>query len=119
MIDFIKVEQTVKALKNQVSIGEIDQQTFKDRLTDMIDYAADGYYWMYGHKTESWYRHDGQQWVPDDPGRLQNLTPSHNNPVSNASQSLAELWSSVSWGWFIAGLLIFGIMAWIVYNSIY
>jgi len=118
MIDFIKVEQSVTQLKNQLSTGEIDQRAFEKRLADLIDYAADGYYWMFGYKTGNWYRHDGQQWVPDNPGRLRELTPSKNTSAANPGSGLAALWSSVNWGWFISGLIILGFIAAIIFNSV-
>lgn len=118
MIDFVKVEQSVKQLKNQVHSGELDQQTFETRLVEMIDYAADGHYWMFGYKTQHWYRHDGQQWVPDDPGRLRKLTPSKNASISKPQQSLTDTWASVNWGWFIASLIVLMLIAGIIYNSV-
>lgn len=118
MIDFVKVEQSVKKLKDQVNNGEIDHQTFETRLVDMIDYAADGHYWMFGHKTRHWYRHDGTQWVLDDPGKLKKLTPSNGATGSNPQQSLTNLWASVNWGWFVGSLVLLLLVATLVYTSV-
>ena len=122
MIDFLKVELSVKELKNQVAAGAIDQQTFEGYLLEMIDYAADGYYWMFGYKSENWYRHDGEKWMRDEPGQLRYLTPSYNHKLDNSfsvgsGKSLESLWASINWVWFITSLIILGLIGWVVYVS--
>jgi hypothetical protein len=122
MIDFSKVEQSVRKLKRQVTAGEIDQKTFEARLVEMIDFAADGYYWMFGHDSERWYRHDGQQWVPREPGKLRLLTPSQNGDqidplLPTVGENIISEWRSVNWGWFIVSLITLSLIAWIVYSS--
>jgi hypothetical protein len=133
MMNFSEVESSVLDLKKQVAAGEIDQQTFEARLLELVDVAPDGYYWMYGHKTESWYQHDGQQWIKKDPSNLrlldatggeEPLQPEQtgNNgqstdltPASN--HSLKSAWQSVNWVWFIASLIAIAVVSWIVYAS--
>ncbi len=124
MINFLRVEQSVKELKSQIIAGEIDQLTFEDHLLGMIDYAADGCYWMFGHKTDNWYRHNGEQWVPDDPGKLRYLMPSsgskqhpQNPPISSSLPDLKAGWKAINWGWFVASLIVLGLIAAIIYNS--
>lgn len=114
MINFSNVEQSVRALKSQVAAGEIDQQAFESHLITMIDFAPDGCYWMFGHKSERWYRYDGRQWIPDDPGKLRKLASAQN---IQAEQDLASLWGTVNWTWFIASLITLGLIVWIVYTS--
>ena len=70
MINFGNVENSVRSLKKRVAANQIDDKVFEDRLLELIDIAEDGYYWMYGHESERWFRHDGQKWVPDDPDRI-------------------------------------------------
>jgi len=121
MIDFSKVEQSVRQLKQQVTAGNIDQATFDARLLELIDYAADGHYWMFGHKTERWYRHNGQHWIPDDPGRLRHLTPSHNPSQSNPAPKepdMGQLWNAINWPWFVASLVALGLISWLVFSSV-
>jgi hypothetical protein len=122
MINFSEVEKSVKELKKQLSAGEIDEQTLEDLLLDMIDVAEDGYYWMLGHESERWYRHDGEKWIPDDPGEI--FVPL--NEVDSAGisalssdvdQSLKAKVRSIKWGWFIISLIIMAIIATIVYSS--
>lgn len=120
MIDFAAVENVVRELKKQLTAGQIDEQTFEDHLLQMIDVAPDGYYWMFGHETGRWFRHDGQTWQPDDPGRL--LDPRarmakqplghHNTDHSSDSEE-----RSIDWDWLIASLVIMLAVGWIVYVS--
>jgi hypothetical protein len=132
MINFDKVEQSVKALKVQFTAGKLDKNTFEARLLELVDFAADGYYWMFGHETESWYQHDGQRWIQKDPGNLRLLTPQgdgkkqtitsndekpeHPNKIPT-NATFIEAWRSVEWGWFILSLIILVLIGWIVYIS--
>ena len=104
MIDFVRVEAEVNQLKRQVAAGEIDEATFEARLLDMVDIGEDGYYWMYGHKTDQWYRHDGQRWHVATPARL------GNGP--------AEVhWNSIDPVWFMFSLVVMAVVAAIVFSS--
>ncbi len=49
------------------------------RLSQLVGRADDGYYWMVGHRSGQWYRHDGQRWLPDDPHRVLEPSPSKTN----------------------------------------
>lgn len=121
MINFAKVEQRVKQLKRQVAAGEITREAFEAQLMELIDAAPDGYYWMFGHETETWYRHNGEQWVPKEPGKLRMLTPREDssrdgrNPGAQAPAPQAE---ALNWGWFAASLVVLGLIGWIVYVSV-
>jgi hypothetical protein len=124
MINFSEVEKSVKELKKQLSAGEIDEQTLEDLLLDMIDVAEDGYYWMLGHESERWYRHDGEKWIPDDPGEIfVPLSEVDSAGVSALSsdvapgQSLKAKWRSIKLGWFIISLIIMALIGAIVYSS--
>jgi hypothetical protein len=121
MINFLEVEQLVQTLKKQLAAGEIDQATFEARLMEMVDVAEDGYYWMFGHKTETWYRHDGRQWVADNPGELIASFPHHSNNTHHHGEVANEpepTWDSLEWGWFLVSLVVIGIIAWFVYASV-
>ena len=131
MINFDKVEQSVKTLKQQLTTGKVDKDTFETRLLDLVDFAADGYYWMFGHETERWYQHNGQQWIQKDPGNLRLLTPRtdgnhhpidkkldhHQNKVPDDDTTLTAAWRSVRWGWFVFSLAILVVIGWIIYTS--
>lgn len=104
MIDFVRVEAEVNDLKQQVAAGEIDEATFEARLLDMVDIGEDGYYWMYGHKTGQWYRHDGQQWQTATPARLKNETAK-------------VYWDSIDPVWFMFSLVVMAVIAAIVFSS--
>jgi hypothetical protein len=79
--------------------------------------ADDGYYWMFGHKTETWYRHDGHHWVVDNPGELITRTNSRNKSQYHPGNEATPDWSSIEWGWFIAGLIFIGVIAYLIYLS--
>jgi hypothetical protein len=119
MINFTQVEQAVQRLKKQLEAGQIDLATFEARLMELIDVADDGYYWMFGHKTETWYRHDGHRWVVDNPGELISNSNSKNKYQRQAKgvNDSPPDWSSVEWGWFLAGLVLLGVIAYVIYLS--
>jgi hypothetical protein len=120
MINFVEVQQAVRRLKTQLEAGEIDQTTFEAQLLELVDIAEDGYYWMFGHKTETWYRHDGQQWVIDSPGELVVRLPKKDSLYYNsktASEPPPE-WESLDWGWFLAALVFIGSIAYLTYLSV-
>lgn len=120
MISFPEVEKSVRTLKKQLAAGQIDEKTFEEKLLQLIDVAEDGYYWMFGHESERWFRHDGTHWQPDDPGKLSSTvsnlnTPSpkpHHNKQNPDPESI-----SVDWDWLIASLVIILAIGWIVYTS--
>lgn len=127
MINFDKVEQSVRKLKHQVATGEIDQKTLTTRMMEMVDIAADGYYWMFGHESETWYQHDGQQWIAKNPGNLRLLSPQDDNTPDNdvdinqsppsREQDLMSEWQSINWTWFVISLIVIGLIAWVVFSS--
>jgi len=113
MINFAEVEKTVRELKAQLARGDIDEKTLEKRLLDMIDMADDGYYWMFGHESERWYRHDGEKWLPDDPGeKYVSLTE-----IEVANPSLKGTLQSIDWGWFITSLIVILVIGGIIYMS--
>jgi len=113
MIDFEHVQQTVETLKTRLDRREIDEKTFEERLLSLIDVAEDGYYWMYGHESGRWYRHDGKAWLPDDPQHIKKSdtpqpTAAHSGPASD---------EPVQWGWFLISLVVLAVIGGIVYSS--
>jgi len=116
MIDFIEVEQSVKILKKQVDTGNIDEASFKTHLMDMVDVADDGYYWMYGPKSEQWYRHDGAKWVPDSPGELMVELPSTDDVSNNTPEQDVD-WHSVDLNWFFIGVVLLGVIFALLYAA--
>ena len=125
MINFLEVEHTVKDLKEQIETGTIDQETLNAKLLALIDVGADGCYWMLGHKTGRWYRHDGSQWIADNPGELivdlhhQNTPHGPVDAAGNLYKSVAVTnWDSVDFNWFLIGLVAVGSIFFVVYSSI-
>jgi len=67
MINFVNVEEKVKTLNQQFIDNEFSEKELEEQLLALIDQADDGYYWMFGHQTQHWYRHDGKRWIVDKP----------------------------------------------------
>lgn len=131
MIDFAKVERSVERLNQRHSVGTIDRRALRTHLIEMIDCAEDGYYWMVGYQTGLWYRHDGTQWLVDNPDRLKPTFPLPHSPSmprdgklpqpslasSNHRPPPAEP-DSVNWLWFFVGVILLSITAGVVYGSV-
>jgi hypothetical protein len=121
MINFIEVEQSVRKLKIQFLAEELDEKTFEDHLLDLIDVADDGYYWMFGHETERWFRYDykGGQWIPDTPrDEVFESLNHHANSHSHAAEGQNITWQTVNLGWLIASLIILIAIGSIIYISV-
>ena len=120
MIDFLEVQDSVKELKKQLTGGQIDEKSFEDHLLEMIDIAEDGYYWMYGHESEKWFRHDGKKWLPDDPAKVMTLRSEANAASAGHSATEPNTESGehpVNAGWLVTGIAIISAIGWIVYSS--
>ncbi|MCB0208219.1 MAG: hypothetical protein KDJ52_02750 [Anaerolineae bacterium] len=131
MIDFAEVEHAVEQLNRQFSHGALDKDTFRTHLVDTIDFADDGYYWMVGYKSGLWYRHDGTQWLVDNPDRLltlvsqQNVITRFNDtdkvPASffaSNHHSTTNQESSIDWLWLLLGIILLSFTAGVVYTSV-
>jgi hypothetical protein len=93
----------------------------------MIDVAEDGHYWMFGHKSEKWFRHDGTKWVLEDPDKClslilrQNISLSelssanHNSALFHRQQSEGV---DLNWSWFLISLIILAVIGGFVYYSV-
>ena len=105
MIDFTHVEQSVAELKLQLTQNQLDERSFEEHLLELIDVAEDGYYWMYGHESEQWYRHNGENWMPANPAQI---LAARANPVPTET-GLPPDKTVIGWVWFSAalGILIF------------
>jgi hypothetical protein len=120
MIDFLQVQNSVRELKNQLAAQQIDEKTLEERLLEMIEIAEDGYYWMFGHQSERWFRYDGQKWLPDDPSKIlvvrsqKTGSPAADSTVEQ-NNALGDL--SINWIWFIASIIIIFGIGWIIYLS--
>lgn len=131
MIDFADVERSVERLKRELSTGEINRHTFLARLTEMIDFAEDGYYWMFGYKSGMWYRHDGKQWILDNPYALssssspkqaptppKNRSSNHSSPTNPSEHNPSSDRGSVDWPWFVIAVVTLAVVAGTVYISV-
>jgi hypothetical protein len=66
-MDFSKVEAEFEKLKGQFAAGALTEAEFKARLQELMLQDEQGDWWMVGYETGEWYRHDGTNWVRDDP----------------------------------------------------
>ncbi len=109
MINYTEVEQSVRTLKSQFVEGQIDEKTFEDHLLDMIDVGNDGHYWMFGHESETWYRHDGETWTP--------AQPTDTTALEASSAATETTWYNLDIGWFITSLVVIGAIGAIIYSA--
>ncbi len=54
-------------LKARLNAGMITVSDLKQALKKLMIVDEDGHYWMIGGKSGLWYRHDGTQWIQQDP----------------------------------------------------
>jgi hypothetical protein len=66
-MNFAEVERVVAKLRQDVTAGRLSEEQFKARLREMMVEDEGGNWWMVGYETGEWYRHDGADWVPDQP----------------------------------------------------
>lgn len=110
MINFSQVEQSVRDLKVQWQQGQLDAPTFEAQLLQLVGIGPDGYYWMFGHQSERWFRYDGQQWIPAAP-------PTINGHAAFPPSLQPAEWRTLDIGWFIASLVTLGVISGIIYFS--
>ena len=66
-MDFKDVEEKYKQLKSQFDAGQISEQVYKDRLSELMIQDEQGRWWMIGYESGKWYYHDDTNWVPAEP----------------------------------------------------
>lgn len=66
-MDFAEVEREVAKLRQELAAGRTTEKQFKARLKEMMVEDEQGNWWMVGYATGRWYRHDGTDWVREDP----------------------------------------------------
>jgi len=66
-MNFAEVERVVAKLRQDLAAGRLTEEQFKTRLREMMVQDERGDWWMVGYETGEWYRHDGTDWVPDQP----------------------------------------------------
>ena len=70
-MNFAEVEKKVAKLRQDLAAGRLTEEQFKARLRELMVEDEQGNWWMVGYETGEWYRHDGADWVPDQPpGRI-------------------------------------------------
>jgi hypothetical protein len=66
-VNFAEVEREVAKLRQDLAAGRLTEERLKDRLRELMVEDTEGNWWMVGYETGEWYRHDGTDWVPDQP----------------------------------------------------
>ncbi|MBN1197404.1 MAG: hypothetical protein JXA62_08360, partial [Candidatus Aminicenantes bacterium] len=66
---FLQATERYHDLKTRLNDGEITVNDLKQALKKLMIVDEEGRYWMIGGKSGRWYRHDGTQWIQDDPPR--------------------------------------------------
>ena len=97
-MNFAEVERVVAKLRQDLAAGRLTEEQFKTRLREMMVQDERGDWWMVGYETGQWYRHDGTDWVPDQPpGHYapQTVSPSPAQPVATARPKPRCLWAIV------------------------
>ncbi len=64
---FEQTERQYLDLKAQLESGQISRQAYQDGLKQLVFKDDTGDFWMLGADSGIWYRHDGRQWVQQDP----------------------------------------------------
>ncbi|HDP93838.1 MAG TPA: hypothetical protein ENN40_00575 [Candidatus Aminicenantes bacterium] len=67
---FLQATQRYHDLKARLNAGEITVNDLKQALKKLMIVDSEGRYWMIGGKSGRWYRHDGTQWIQDDPHQV-------------------------------------------------
>lgn len=66
-MNFAEVERMVAKLRQDLAAGRLTEEQFKAQLRGMMVEDEAGNWWMVGYETGQWYRHDGTDWVLDQP----------------------------------------------------
>lgn len=112
MIDFVQVEQSVRDLKKEFAEGYLDEKALEEQLLQLIEVAEDGHYWMFGHRTERWFRYNGKKWVLDHPS---SISPDYahlgisNQPPSTLTEYAVD-WNEVVFSLFLimaVGIIVY------------
>lgn len=64
---FIEVEQSVQALRQRFSQGQITRAQLEAELRRLMVLDEQGRWWTLGVDSSRWYRYDGREWIPDIP----------------------------------------------------
>lgn len=67
---FLQATERYQDLKARLNAGEITVSDLKQALKKLMIVDEKGRYWMIGGKSGRWYRHDGTQWIQDDPPQI-------------------------------------------------
>lgn len=67
---FVRVEQEVARLRQELVAGRLTEEQFKARLKELMVQDEQGTWWMVGAETGTWYHHNGTNWMQAVPPGL-------------------------------------------------
>jgi hypothetical protein len=115
MINFAEVEETVKVLNQTFAENKISEKALEERLLQLIDVAEDDYYWMFGHRSGRWFRHDGEEWVLDDPKKA--FSRGSDGAVESTSELAQNEGAEADWESIVLGIIIIMALGMVVYAN--
>ncbi len=68
-MDFTQAEQAFRALESSLQVGELDIESYRERLNELRVQDDQGRTWMPQERTGIWYVWNGQAWEPSEPPR--------------------------------------------------
>ncbi len=66
-LQFERVEQRVKALRERYHAGELTREELQSELRSLMILDDSGRWWMLGLESDRWYFYDGHEWVASTP----------------------------------------------------
>jgi hypothetical protein len=95
-MDFERAEQRYRKLRTLRDRGELDAQEFRVEVAKLLLRDAEGSFWMIDPEAGTWFRNQGEGWIPDDPHGEAVKAPGHLGPESGRPLS--------SWMWRLAAI---------------
>jgi sulfatase modifying factor 1 len=119
-MSFESVRQQYAALRRQFAAGEITYRQLHDRLMDLVVKDRDGNEWRIDPGSGAWLRHEGRQWIEDEPspGMLDDEETEEPAGDLEEPQPMPEKgWLAGNWGWvamIVAGIVFIGAAAFLL-----
>jgi hypothetical protein len=74
-MDFTAAEKSFRALENQLVAGELDEESYRQRLLSLRVEDDQGRTWMLQERTGAWFFWNGAAWEPGEPPRPRQVSP--------------------------------------------
>ncbi len=90
-MNFQEAEAQFRWLEGQRAAGNLNEQAYRDGLSQLRVTDAAGRLWMIQERSGQWHVHDGQRWIPATPPIQPPPPPPPQPSYSTASRSAAPL----------------------------